>query len=179
MSAYTATGASTVKTPIVSFSKSLRTAAILPWVVALRKTLISNMLADATEPVTKKGIRIEEREVNGLKHDIAVKAKGTGIYVAIVRSVFDTRILSEPIGRVFVYSNPLPSALNKAKGRSRVKIPPIEVAMSTTEVCKRPKLEISKEIRTVSRAGRAKKKAVAGFLEAIFKSLRMKPVSWL
>jgi hypothetical protein len=81
-------------------------------------------------------------------------------------------IFLELTGKVFVYSNPRPSALNKARGRSSTKSPPIEAAINTTVVLSNSKLEIIRVINTVSSAGRAKKKAVAGFLEAIFTSLK-------
>jgi hypothetical protein len=131
------------------------------------------MLAEATEAITKKGTRIEESEVSGLKYDIAIKAIGTGTYVAVAKSALDTVILRELIGKVLVYSNPLPSALNKARGISRVKIAPIDVAIRIVDILRNPKLEINKEITRVSRTGRAKKKAVAGLLEATFRSFKM------
>jgi len=79
-------------------------------------------------------------------------------------------ILTELIGRVLVYSNPLPSAVNRARGRNSAKIPPMEVAESTTAVLSISRLEAITTIIIVSRTGRAKKKAVAGFLEATFRS---------
>ncbi len=82
-------------------------------------------------------------------------------------------ILRELIGRVLVYSNPLPSALNKASGNNKAKIPPMEVATSTTAVFNVSKLEINKVIITVSKTGRAKKKAVAGFLDATLRSFKI------
>ena len=131
------------------------------------------MLAEATDAVPKKGIRIEENEVSGLKHESTARARGTGTYVVVAKSALDNVILSWLIGKVLVYSKPLPSALNRASGNSRVKIDPIEVAMSTTDVLRSSKLEINREISRASRTGRAKKKAVAGFLEATFRSFRM------
>jgi len=75
-------------------------------------------------------------------------------------------------GNVLVYSSPVPSALNKARGISKTKIPPMNVETSNVEARKTSKFAIINDTITVSRTGRAKKKAVAGFLEEIFKSFR-------
>ena len=76
--AYATTGTSMIRTPTVNFSKSLRTEAILPSAAVLRKSLISKMLAEATDIMIKKGIRMVDGEVNGLTKDKADKANGTG-----------------------------------------------------------------------------------------------------
>lgn len=65
-------------TPTVNFSKSFSTEDILPLAAFLRKSLISKMLAEATGRIIKNGMRMADDEVNGLKSDKTVKAKGTG-----------------------------------------------------------------------------------------------------
>lgn len=49
-------------------------------------------------------------------------------------NVLEMTILRELIGNVFVYSSPFPSAVNRARGISRLKIAPIEVASSNITV---------------------------------------------
>ena len=165
-------GAITVRTPTNSFSISLKIAAICPWAAVLRKSWISKTLAEATAIMVKKGMKIAEAEMSGLTAVSTTKAKGTRTNAAVETSVFDITIFLELIGKVFVYSSPLPSALNRARGENRAKIAPMDVAMITAAVLSVPKFEISKVIITVSRRGRAKKKAVAGFLEETFRSFR-------
>ena len=127
-------GISTVSAPTINFSKSLTTAPILLFAAVLKKSLISKMLADATEIVVRNGIRMLENEVRGLTNDNPIKAMGTRMYVAVDRRVLDMTILRELIGRVFVYSSPFPSAVNRASGISKAKIAPIDVASSSIAV---------------------------------------------
>lgn len=51
-------------------------------------------------------------------------------------NVLEITILRELIGKVLVYSSPFPSAVIRARGISRVKIAPIEVASSNIAVLK-------------------------------------------
>lgn len=165
-------GKSTLRIPRTSFSTSLAIAPNLLFAAVLRKSLISKTLADATEIVVRQGMRMLENEVRGLTNDSPIKANGTRTYVAVDTRVLEMTILRALIGRVLVYSSPFPSAVSKASGMSRAKIAPIEVASSSIAVLSVDRFEISKAIITVSRTGRVKKKAVAGFLEATFMSLR-------
>lgn len=77
VSEYTAMGASTVRAPTISFSRSFMSALILLFAAVLRKSLISKMLADATDTTVKQGIRMLEMEVKGLIKDNPIKANGT------------------------------------------------------------------------------------------------------
>ncbi len=87
-------------------------------------------------------------------------------------SDLETIILRELTGNVLVYSSPLPSALSNANGKNNAKIAPMDVASSTIAVLSTPKFEINRAIMTVSSTGKAKKKAVAGFFEATFRSFK-------
>jgi hypothetical protein len=98
---------------------------------------------------------------------------GTGTKVNVDISALEVMILLTFRGKVLVYSSPVPSALSKARGISKTKIPPIKVETRSKEARRTSKLAIINNMITVSRIGRAKKKAVAGFLEAIFKSFRI------
>ena len=66
-------------TPTANFSKSLNTEAILPLAAVLRKSLISKMLAEATDKTIMNGMRSADGEVNGLNRDKIANAIGTGI----------------------------------------------------------------------------------------------------
>ena len=94
-------------------------------------------------------------------------------------SVLEVIILREVIGKVFVYSSPLPSAVSNARGTNKAKIAPMAVASSIMEILSVPTLEINKVTIIVSSTGRAKKNAVAGFLEATFRSFKTYPASGL
>ncbi len=76
---YTAIGVSTVRAPIIIFSKSLARAAILFFATVFRNSLISKMLADTTDIMVRQGMRMLETEVRGLIKDNPTKANGTGI----------------------------------------------------------------------------------------------------
>ncbi len=65
-------------TPTVNFSKSLNTDAILPLAAVRRKSLISKMLAEATDKTIRNGMRSDDGEVKGLNRDKMAKAIGTG-----------------------------------------------------------------------------------------------------
>ena len=75
--AYMAQGRITVREPTTSFPKSFITASILFLAAVLRNSLISKMLAEATEGMIRKGIKMLEVEVTGLTKDSTAKASGT------------------------------------------------------------------------------------------------------
>ena len=89
--------------------------------------------------------------------------------------VLESIIWLRPKGKVFVYSSPAPSEFSNARGISKTKIPPIRVETSNVEARSTSKFAKRKDIIIVSKTGREKKKAVAGFLEEIFKSFMTKP----
>ena len=60
--AYATSGRSTVSTPAASFCMSFTMALILFLAAALRKSLISKILAAATDIMIRKGMRILENE---------------------------------------------------------------------------------------------------------------------
>ena len=84
----------------------------------------------------------------------------------------ETMILRALMGSVLVYSSPRPSTVKRASGVSRASIAPKEVALIIMTVLKADRFEIIRAIITLSRTGRAKKKAVDGFLEVVLKSFK-------
>jgi len=128
------------------------------------------MLAQTIEITLKNCIRIVNHEVKGLKNVRQSRAKGTGTKVAIVIRALEVTILLEVIGKVLAYSIPFPSELKRARGTRRAKIAPIEVATSNIETLRKAAFEAKNATIAVSKTGRAKKNAVAGFLEVTRKS---------
>lgn len=163
-------GTSVIARPATNFSKSLIKAAILPFAADFRNSLISMMHAAVIAGPVMMGIRIVKGEVRCLKSVMQSSVNGTGVYVAVAIKVFDAIILPAFTGNVFAYSSPCPSALSRARGMKRVKIAPVVVVTSIVEALSNSKFVIINVIMTVSRTGRAKKNAVAGFLEEIFRS---------
>ena len=88
---------------------------------------------------------------------------------------FEVMIFWKVTGKVLTNSSPVPSAFNKARGISKTKIPPMKVEVSIVVARKTSKFAITNDTIKVSRTGKAKKNAVEGFLEEIFRSLKIYP----
>lgn len=133
------------------------------------------MLAEAIDSREKKGINIAKGDVKGFTNAIISRTTGTGTKVNVEINVLEVMIRLMFRGNVLVYSSPIPSALSRARGISKTKIPPINVETSNVEARRTSKFAIIKNTIRVSRTGKAKKNAVAGFLEETFRSFRTKP----
>ena len=170
MAEYAKMGPRMIEIPATNFSKSFTKAAIFPFAAERKNNLISTMQAAVIASPMMNGIRIVKEEVRCFRNAMQSRVKGTGMYVAVAVMALAVIILLAFTGNVFAYSSPCPSALSNARGINSANIPPVAVATRIVEALRTSRLVIRNATMMVSRTGRAKKKAVAGFREDTLRS---------